>query len=127
MLKEWKRIEADIINELGRPVVQINKQRGNTHGKGVLEIYSDGTIAFKFDSPPPGTTLERARAVLYTNPVDGESLVSINSFANAYNIPCGNTGQKNGKEWAFGKKWRSDDNYIKYVIFYCALLFFLYI
>lgn len=103
---------------VGSPVLKIEKKRKNTNGKGTFLMWDDGTIAFVFDEICKGMTLERTKVVIYAEPrynEQGDSHnISINTFANAYNIPCGNTGQKNGKEWLFGKEWKHSKDYHKY-------------
>lgn len=119
-ISRWKNTVRSEIEDgvedfdgLGKPKIRIFKRRTNTKGKGEFRVYSDGTLVFIFDEAPPGMDTER-RVVLIGEPTEGGKVVSINNFANAYNIPCGNTGQKNGKEFFFSKNWRSNEDYLIY-------------
>ena len=121
--KRWIEIvKPDIVNDVGKFKIRIDKCRQNQKGPGYFYIYGDGTLVFVFDGPPPAVNCKGSLVMIAEPNNDNPDHIiypSINTFANAYNIPCGNTGKKNGKEFFFGGsgkniRWQDSELYHKY-------------
>lgn len=117
--KKWSEIRDELETGGHRCFLTIEKRKHNSKGRGQLNIFTDGTMAYLFDECPSGISFEngaKPKIVLLGERygTGAKDFVSLNQFANGYNIPCGNSGQKNGKEFWFGKNWQSNEDYIKY-------------
>lgn len=89
------------------------KRDGRTKGPGELKVFHDGSLAYEFDIPVPGTTLKNARLVLISKRTE-HKYPTLNSMGNAYNLAVGNTGGKPGKHFFFGEKWAENPDYHDY-------------
>ena len=107
-----ENIRPDLLNGENEPVLRIEKERGNSQAKGVLELFENGSKAFVFTEVLPGTTYG-GLLVIVAKAKDGV-IPTLNAIATAYNQLAGLRGAKSAPQHFFGNDYQNNPNFIQF-------------
>ena len=107
-----ENIRPNLLNGEDEPVLVIEKGRGNSRARGILELFEDGSKAFVFTEVLPGTTYG-GLLVIVAETKDGV-IPTLNAIATAYNQLAGLRGAKSAPQHFFGNDYQNDANFIQF-------------